>query len=424
MKFPKSILFFFLLIPSLGFAQETFKAMFYNLLDFPIQEPASRIQHLDFILSDYQPDIFMVCELNNIDGANSILNTLQNINSNFSMANFVLNTSDDTIGNENNFQNLIYYDGSKFILESQDVITTLFRDFNRYTIKLNTIEQTTSPIYLEIFVCHLKASDGFDNENLRLQMVNDLQSYLNNPLNNLDGNSYVLLAGDFNVYSSSEPAFQELIDNTNPITFSDPANRLGNWHTNVSYLDVFTQSTRTSSGLGGATGGFDDRFDFIMTSENMLSNSDLFYVSDSYEIYGNNNNASCFNQEINSSSCSGATFSFDIRNALYNFSDHLPVTIQLGTSQTLGLDDYTSDNLISFLDGNVIRTKLNLKVNFGLISSRYLNIYNTLGQKVKTITIDSSGLISEDITVLASGVYFLFLDNYKTTKPLKFIKTN
>ncbi len=398
--------------------------MFYNLLNFPMQEPASRIQHLDFILSDYIPDIFMVCELNNIDGANSILNTLQNINSNFIMANFVLNTSDDTIGNQNDLQNLIYYDSSKFILESQDEVTTLFRDFNRYTIKLNTIEQTTNPVYLEIFVCHLKASDGVDNENLRLQMVNDLQSYLNNPLNNFDSNSYILLAGDLNVYSSSEPAFQELIDNTNSITFSDPANRIGNWHTNVSYLDVFTQSTRTSSSLGGSTGGFDDRFDFIMTSENMLTNSELFYVSDSYQIYGNNNNPSCFNQEINSNSCNGSDFSFDIRNALYNFSDHLPVTIQLETNQTLGFDNYSSQNLISFLDGNLIRSKLNLKVNFGLISLRYLNIYNTLGQKVKTIAIDSSGLISEDISFLASGVYFLFPDNYGTTKPLKFFKAN
>ena len=366
----------------------------------------------------------MVCELNNADGATSILNTMQNINPNYTMANFVQNTSDDTIGNQNDLQNLIYFDSSKFILESQDEVTTIFRDFNRYTIKLNTIEQTTNPIYLEIFVCHLKASDGSDNENLRLQMVNDLQSYLINPLNNFDGNSFILLAGDLNVYSSSEPAFQELIDNTNTITFSDPANRIGDWHTNVSYLDVFTQSTRTSSSLGGSTGGFDDRFDFIMTSENMLSNSDLFYVSDSYQVYGNNNNSSCFNQEINSGFCSGDEFSFDIRNALYNFSDHLPVTIELQTNQTLGFDNLLSQNPVSFLDGNLIRSKLNLKVNFGLISSRFLNIYNTLGQKVKTIAMDSSGLISEDISNLASGVYFLFPDSYETTKPLKFIKTN
>ena len=97
----------FLLLTSSSFSQETFKAMFYNLLNFPLQEPINRIQHLDFILNDVQPDIFMVCELNSIDGANSILNSLQNINPNYSMASFVLNSSDDSIGNQNDLQNLI-----------------------------------------------------------------------------------------------------------------------------------------------------------------------------------------------------------------------------------------------------------------------------------------------------------------------------
>ena len=424
MKLPKSILFFFLFLSTIGFSQETFKVMFYNLLNFPLQEPQSRIQHLDLILSDYKPDIFMVCELNNAEGALGILNVLQTINADYAMANFVLNTSDDAIGNQNDLQNLLYYDSSKFILEAQDQITTLYRDFNHYTIKLNTIEQNTDPIFLEAFVCHLKASDGEENENLRLQMVNDLQTYLNNPVNNFNSSSFVMLAGDFNVYSSDEPAFQELIDDTNTITFVDPANRIGNWHTNISYLDVFSQSTRTSSSLGGSTGGFDDRFDFIMTSEYMLSNSELFYVSDSYQVYGNNNNPSCFNQEINSTSCSGSLFSSDIRNALYNFSDHLPVTLRIQTNQTLSVNDFSSQNLITFIDGNFVSSYLKLKVKFGLIPFKYLNIYNTLGQKVRTVAIDNSGFITEDISHFSNGIYFIIPDSYESVKPLKFIKTN
>ena len=60
-----------------GFSQETFKAMFYNVLNFPLQEPASRIQYLDVILTDYLPDLFMINELNNETGANTILQILQ-----------------------------------------------------------------------------------------------------------------------------------------------------------------------------------------------------------------------------------------------------------------------------------------------------------------------------------------------------------
>jgi hypothetical protein len=396
--------------------------MFYNLLNFPLQEPASRIQHLDFILNDYQPDLFMVCELNNMDGATSILATMQNINPNYAMANFVLNTSDDGFGNQNDLQNLIFYDSSKFVLESQDQVTTIYRDFNRYSLKLNTIEQSTNPLILEVFVCHLKATD--DDENLRLQMVNDLEIYLNNASNNFDSSSYVLLAGDFNLYTSSEPAFQRLLDNESTVTFVDPINRIGSWHTNIDYLDVFTQSTRTSSSLGGASGGFDDRFDFIMTSDNMLSNSELYYDNGSYQVYGNNNNPSCFNQEINSSSCSGSEFSVTIRNALYNFSDHLPVTLQLNTDQSLGVNRTSEQIPLSLIRGNIIVDELTLKVNFGLISSRYIIIYNTLGQKVKTIAIDNSVLITEDLSTLANGLYYLLIENDQSFKPLKFIKTN
>ncbi len=422
MKFPKSIFILLCLFCLNSFSQETFKVMFYNLLNFPLQEPASRIQHLDFILNDYQPDLFMVCELNNVDGATSILATMKNINPNYTMANFILNTSDDGFGNQNDLQNLIFYDSSKFVLESQDQVTTIYRDFNGYSLKLNTLEQSTNPLFLEVFVCHLKATD--DDENLRLQMVNDLQSYLSNPSNNFDSSSFVLLAGDFNVYSSSEPAFQELLDNTNTITFVDPINRIGSWHTNINYLDVFTQSTRTTTSLGGASGGFDDRFDFIMTSENMLSNTELYYVNGSYQVYGNNNNPSCFNQAINSSSCSGSEFSVNQRNALYNFSDHLPVTLQINTNQTLDINKPSEQIPLSLIRGNIIVDELSLKVNFGLISSKYIFIYNTLGQKVKTIAIENSSLITEDLSALVNGLYYLLIENDKSFKPLKFIKAN
>ncbi|NNL16920.1 MAG: T9SS type A sorting domain-containing protein [Flavobacteriaceae bacterium] len=396
--------------------------MFYNLLNFPTQEPANRIQHLDFILNDYQPDLFMVCELNSQDGANSILATMQDINPNYSMANFVLNSSDDGIGNQNDLQNLIFYDSSKFVLESQDQITSIFRDFNRYSLKLNTLEQSTNPLVLEVFVCHLKATD--EDENLRLQMVNDLQSYLNNPSNNFDSDSYVILAGDLNLYSSSEPAFQELLDNSNIVTFVDPINRMGSWHTNINYLDVFTQSTRTTTSLGGASGGFDDRFDFIMTSDNMLTDSQLYYVNGSYKTYGNNNNPSCFNREINSINCSGTEYSLSQRNALYNFSDHLPVTLALQTNQTLGIVPIEHQNSMLLINGNLIENELSIKVNFELISSNYIIIYNTLGQKVRTIAIDQSSIIREDLSTLSSGLYYLMFENDQSLKPIKFIKVN
>jgi len=396
------------------FSQENLKLMFYNVLNYPLQAPASRIQDLQVILDDYRPDLFMICELNNEEGADNILNIMTPINSNYQRAVFQLNTSDDDLGDQNDLQNMIYYDSTKFILESQHIITTTYRDFNYYVLKLNTVDQDTNPLYLDVFVTHLKSSSGTANQQLRLAMVDDLVAYLET----LPSDRNVVFGGDLNLYTSSEPAFQELLDTSNNITFVDPADRIGSWHNNQNYLDMFTQSTRTQTGLGGATGGFDDRFDFILTSENMLTNSDLYYLNDSYQVYGNNNNTNCYNSEINSSDCDGGDFSLTIRNALYTMSDHLPVTVELQTTEALSINDVAYINGIKIVGSNVVNNQLNLSNTNNDINE--LTIYNTLGQSIQEIKINNRSLLSIDVSHLANGVYYLKSSN-KLSKSLKFI---
>ena len=399
-----------------GFSQETFKAMFYNVLNFPLQQPANRIQHLDVILNDYLPDLFMICELNSEAGANTILQTMQFINPNYQRAAFVENTSDDNFGDQNELQNMIFYDSSKFILESPAVVTTIYRDFNHYKLKLNTVNQASNPVYLDVFVTHLKSSSGTTNKNLRKQMVDAFVAYLST----MPNDSNILLAGDLNLYTSTEPAFQELLDNTNNITLMDPANRIGSWSNNTTYLDVFTQSTRTTNALGGASGGFDDRFDFIMTSENMATNPDISFVSGSYQAYGNNNNSSCYNQDINSISCSGPTFSQSIRDALYYFSDHLPVTLELQTNETLSTKDVTLAKGIAFKGSNLVSDFVSLKIHPYLNIDR-LSVYNILGQKMEEYKVTDRNFVKLDVSYLSSGIYYITTNN-KNLEPLKFIK--
>jgi hypothetical protein len=401
------------------FSQENFKVMFYNLLNFPFDtNVANRIQYLDQTLNTYQPDLFMVCELNNASGANSILQVLQDrVSDNFRSAVFTLNTSDDNTGDQNDLQNLLYYDSSKFILESQHIVTTIYRDFNHYKLKLNSTNQDSNPVYLNAIVCHLKASSGTDNQALRFQMVQDLTTYLNT----FPSDSNVMLAGDFNVYTDSEPAFQELIDNTNNIVFTDPANRIGSWHTNTNYVDMFTQSTRTQTGLGGSTGGLDDRFDFILTSTNMLSNLDMNYVNNTYKTFGNNGNINCYNGEIKDEVCAGTEFSSEIREALYYFSDHLPVTLQLETDETLLSISTYQEEPFQLIGTNIVDNTLEIKINRQSLSTNKLYIFNTLGQVVIVIPLDSSKLLSIDVSGLNSGMYYLSIPNMNV-QPLKFIK--
>ncbi|KAB8153480.1 T9SS type A sorting domain-containing protein [Kordia sp. TARA_039_SRF] len=401
-------------------AQENIKTMFYNLLNFP-ELSLDRLDELEIIISDYQPDLFMVCELNDAFGAGLILNRLQMINPNYAQATYFNNTSDDTGSDSNLLQNLIYYDSSKFILEGQDIITTFLRDFNRYTLKLNTVNQATNPIVLEVFVGHLKAGNSVNDELQRFLMAEELVNYLDN----LDPNSNVIFAGDLNLYTSNDITFQKLTDPINVITLTDPINRLGDWHTNSSFVDVFTQSTRTQGGLGGASGGFDDRFDFILTSENMLTNTDLYYVPNSYKSFGNNLNPNCFNSAINTSDCaevpgSGVSYSAALRTALHDMSDHLPVVMELETNeQLLSTNEVATISTFQFIRGNVADNQLSFVLNSSQTNNDYV-IYDVLARKLVSGKAKNNDITTVNVSDLPKGIYYIKIDNFTETK--KFIK--
>jgi len=396
-------------------AQSSFKVMFYNLLNYPDETAvANREEDLEFIISDYQPDLFLVCELNNITGANTVLNITQTaIRPSFEMATFVSNTSDDNFGDSNDLQNLLYYDSSKFSLEEEVIVPTNLRDFNVYRLRLNTVNQLTNPVELYVIVCHLKASSGPDNAQRRFEMVQELDNYLNT----LPSDSHVLLGGDLNLYTALESAFQELLDTTNNITFTDPANQIGNWSNNTTFIDVFTQSTRTQSGFGGSRGGFDDRFDFILTSENMLTSTDLAYTPDSYKVYGNNGVTSCYNSRINSSNCAGPEYSEALREALHNFSDHLPVTVEIETSETLlNTNNFVLKETWS-IEQSLVRSEVIINLNNVSPNGRSLSIYNQLGQLITEKPINQQQ-IKIATNNYSEGLYYVTCGRLQ---PLKFL---
>jgi len=256
-----SILIVFMIFLSFQiYAQETINTMFYNLLDFPEAPPSNRADILKAIVDDYQPDLFMVCELQSEAGADIILNTsLVTQDNRYMRANFIPNQSSSFAG----LQQLVFYNSKKLILDDLTVITTSIRDINHYIFKLNTPDVATNPIYLDVFVAHLKSSQGIDNEILRLQMVVEFTDFLSS----IPTDHFVLFAGDLNLYTSNESAYQELLDPSNSIVLKDPIDRLGGWHNNASFQDIHTQSTRISNNEfndHGAGGGLDDRFDFIL----------------------------------------------------------------------------------------------------------------------------------------------------------------
>lgn len=397
------------------FSQETIKTMFYNILDFPEAPPSNRADLLKIIIDNYQPDLFMICELQSEEGANTILNTsLRTNDDRYMRADFVSNQSNTN----SDLQQMVFYNSKKMILESQNEIVTSVRDINHYIFKLNTQETTTNAVYLDVFVAHLKSSQGFENEQLRLEMALDFTS----SLGLIPTDHYVIFAGDFNFYSSNEPGYEELLDPTNSIVLVDPINRSGNWHTNTTFQDIHTQSTRTSnSGFDGfgAGGGLDDRFDFILISENLQTSTTLKYIESTYGAYGNNGN--CFNNNINDANCSGPDYTQPIRDVLYNMSDHLPVVMQLQTDKVLNQqENYYSNTFMQITNGNIITDDIFLEIDPIYLNKRLI-IYDGLGQKLKIILLSETRNII-DATNLSSGIYYLTMEQSSQIKPLKIIK--
>lgn len=413
--FKKISLLVFLLLSSSLVAQDVIKTMFYNLLEFPTASPGSRDQILQNLLNEYDPDIFMVCELENEAGADQILNiSLNDEGIDYKRVPFVLNTSGDS-----NLQQLIYYRNGMFEVETTEIIRTDVRDINRYQLRINTTDNDVDPLFVDIYVSHLKSSQGSSNEAKRLEMVTEFT----NSLSSLDPNSFVIFAGDLNVYDADEPAYVELLDPSNAITLADPIDRPGDWNNNIAFQDIHTQSTRVSAGPfgAGAGGGLDDRFDFILVSENMMTDPKLRYIPDTYKSFGNNGN--CFNMDISDANCTGP-FGQQLRNNLFSMSDHLPVVMQLETNKQIILNTAEVATEAYFqLDNTIVSETIRLKMSAQVIEPVSIQIFSVLGQEVMHIPAVDETYTTIDVSALPTGIYYL-KTNLPSHKPLKFLKTS
>lgn len=414
----KTITLFFVLIAVCGYSQETLKAMFYNLFKFPNSLPQNRELILRDIMDEYQPDLFMVCELVTENGADLILNTsLQNQTDTFARAAFTPDISNPSDA----LQTMVFYNKRKLTLVSQQKLPTVYRDITHYSFELNVTGN--EPVHLEVFVAHLKSSTGTANQQTRLQMVEVVTQALEE-LTQPD--TYVLFSGDFNFYRSTEPGYQKIISPDNAIRLLDPLNAPGNWQNNAAFSHLHTQSTRVSNaGFGGgvnagASGGLDDRFDFIMMSENFTTSSRFTYVEGTYKAYGNNGN--CLDKDVKDPDCTGE-FSQTLRNNLYNMSDHLPVVMQFQINEGfLATARFEQKPLFWFVSSNISSSHITVGIDTSQRGGQKdkLYIYNTLGQLVQTLPVNQQEMIVIPIEKLAGGLYFIKTD--ASASVLKFIK--
>ena len=203
--------------------------------------------------------------------------------------------------------------------------------------------ETRDVYYFTCFVAHLKSGQGSAEQAARAEATANLMSYIE-----ATGIGNYLFMGDFNLYTPTEDAFQNIINPANSdFKFYDPVNQIGEWSQNPNYSDYHTQSTH-SSGSCHSGGGMDDRFDFIMISESVKTGTDdVQYVQGSYETVGQDGNH--FDQSINEGSNNSEPA--EVIDALYHMSDHLPVCLQLefnsGSVATTVFDKDFDDSSLS-----------------------------------------------------------------------------
>jgi endonuclease/exonuclease/phosphatase family metal-dependent hydrolase len=369
----------------------TVRVMTYNLLNFSDEDDREDdfIQVIDFI----DPDLIIVEEVVGQTGYSKFRSdVLDNIGQDiWSSAPFTNQSAQQDIA--------LYYHHDDFTFMSTNVVYTAQSSGTRDVIEW-VLVHVQSGVEFKVYGAHFKASSGNSNAAQRLEEATVLRDYLNN----LPQDSRFIVGGDFNIYSnnsSSEPAFEMLTgSSSNDIgRLFDPIDRIGAWHNNSSYSDVHTQSTRTTSFGGGATGGLDDRFDWLFVSESLLnSGSSMYYEEESYTAFGNDGNH--FNDPINQGE--NSEVSNEMANALHNASDHLPVYMDL----------YFDD--LEYADIGIVITEV--MVNPAAVSDSYgewFEIYNTSDTAINidgwSITDNNNDVhvISSDTPVISNEYFVL-----------------
>ena len=397
------LFFIFFLFSNLLLSQDTVSIVSYNLLRFN----SSTDRNLDFknIMEKMEPDVLITQEMMGQESVDNFLNNiLKNINGKYKAADFI--DDEDT-----DIDQGLFYNSNKFNFVSTSQIDGYPRPIYIFTLKhLETGEQFI------IYNLHLKASKGSENELARSDQVKELKNYISETNSN-----FYVVAGDFNIYSTTESAYKDL--------FSITESGKGNLHDLINVVGVYndpsnanihTQSTRTSQFGGGSHGGLDDRFDFILFSDSLMYGDRIFVIDSTYKSFGND--GMHYNSALNVGP--NQEVSMSIANSLHDASDHLPVFVKIIFSnekiyrEVLNIESYSlSDKLLFY--PNPTSNKLFIQSEDHKINR--IEMYSLNGTKILDRNINSNSY-TLDISNISIGNY-LFILNFKNfTQKIKFVK--
>ena len=393
----------------LSIAQDNIKVMQYNLLNYGNVTSYCTVDNnlysdkeplLHTIIQYVQPDIFTVNELGSVTFVHQrILDSVMNKNS---VKQY--NKSDYINTNGSKLVNMLYYNKAKLVYVSAESVQNEVRDIVLYRLyyKSPNLAQDNDTAWINCIVGHLKASQGSANVARRALMTSNAITYLKQ--HNYTGN--YMFMGDFNVYKSSEQGYQNLVGESDVnYRFYDPINKPGNWHNKSSFAQYHTQSTHSNSNGCAAGGGLDDRFDFILISDDIKNgNNHISYKANSYKVLGNDGNH--FNQSINAGS--NTSVPADVLNAIYNHSDHLPIIMELEVDNIVSKIGSIRENKLNVNFQNPINDLMELHISSENNDIRIIEIWDITGQLIYSKEV-SGRIVNEKISFnnFASGMYIL-----------------
>jgi endonuclease/exonuclease/phosphatase family metal-dependent hydrolase len=383
---------------------EQLRLVTQNALNYGGQ--SDRLPAFRIIMRDLAPDLACMQEITNEEAVDQLLSfVFLQINDDWTAVSF--HDGRDT-------DNAFFYRTSKLQMVSTRYIQTTLRDIAEYTLRPAWGD---TALRIRVYSLHLKANAGSgDNVERRRQEA----LVLRGELDQMPSGSLLFVCGDYNLLTSSEPAYELLLAPT-PATngqLNDPINTPGSWESNPAFAAIHTCS---SDDLNA-------RFDFILVSNALMDTVGSYVLPSTYTACGNDGNH--FGRAVNILPNTAVPDS--VAQALVAASDHLPVAVDFilaseETNLTERMSVKTSFALMTCYP-NPFNAATTISYDFPRAGCVSVRIFDQLGQEVTVLRDGFSEAGSHRVTFdgsrLASGIYFARLDagKFSQTKKLMLLK--
>lgn len=391
--------------------QDTLRVMHYNMLLYGAtnsgctpNSTSVKNGFLKTIIDAVKPDIMAANELgpNSLHASNVHVSVLQTVNPAYERTTYTNNANSNVV-------NHLWFNGDKLGLVSEGYISQSLRDINWYKLYYKDANLAISgdSTFITAVVVHMKAGGSTSDANIRLGQSQAITNFLAGQ----GGPGNYILLGDLNLNTSSEASYQNLVANSNAdINLFDPIGQSGTWSSNASFKDIHTQSTRANTiGDCGSSGGMDDRYDFILVSNQIMNNTDkVMYVPGTYKAYGNDGQH--YNDNINTAP-SNTAVNTAVANALYAMSDHLPVIMDIaidGSANASNSPDYAAMPEIKAWP-SPFEDHIELTISWNAIKNRKakLELRDLTGRLLKVYKVKGATRLMISTNDLEAGMYLL-----------------